>query len=154
MRPLVLWLLNFLPHRTIMRGEEPYLSRYYLLGGPRTDKNGKAKRHWLPFNLFLHCFHASDEPPAHNHPWGWARSLILKGAYRESRLVGRLQCGTEVTIHHTYHPGDINAIGHDTFHYVTLLTPEVWSLFLVGRNVSGWGFITPEGEVDEVKWTT
>jgi len=150
---MIRWLLNFLPHRTIMRGEERYLTRWYLLGAPRTDKQGKAKRHWLPFNLFLHCFHASDEPPAHNHPWDWARSLILKGAYDEVRLVPVEQDSPPWTgqVYRRYRPGSINRIDHDTFHYVTLLTPEVWTLFCVGRNVSGWGFITPEGEVEEVK---
>lgn len=145
-RIFILWLLSFLPHRTIWRGEEKYLTRYYLLGGPRTV--GSTEHKWLPFNLFLHCFHASDEKPAHNHPWTWARSLILKGSYRETRLFDFTS--TSMWLAQTYSPGDVNRIDADTYHYVELLDGPVWTLFLVGRVTQRWGFLTEDGHVDAV----
>jgi hypothetical protein len=129
-------LLALLPHRTIYRNGEKYLTRYYLLGGKR-----RGWRKLLPFNLYIHCFHASDEQPAHNHPWSWSRSLILRGSYREARVIGQLQGGGEVVLHHTYGVGQVNCINADTWHYVTLQTPEVWTLFFAGPRVQCWGFI-------------
>ena len=138
-RALVLWLLAFIPHRTIMRKGAPYLTRWYLLGGPRTPSKGGASR-WARFNLFLHCFHASDEPPAHNHPWSWSRSLILKGAYDEIRVLDE---SPHLTVRQLrrYRAGSISRIAADDFHYVTLLTPDVWTLFLAGPVVQSWGFL-------------
>ena len=138
-RTFLLWLLSFFPQRTIMRNGEKYLTRYYLLGGPRTGARSTIR---LPFNLFVHCFHASDDPPAHNHPWTWARSLILAGEYREMRLLelDRAQLST-AWISRRFGPGAVNRIDADTYHYVTLLTPEVWTLFLVGKNVQDWEFL-------------
>ncbi len=80
---VILWLLSFLPHIVIERPKGvPYLTRYYLLGGPRY-----GLRKWFPFNAYLHQFHSSDAPVPHNHPWAWAKSLILRGAYLEHRMV-------------------------------------------------------------------
>lgn len=148
-RTFVLRLLSFLPHTVIYRAPgEKYLTRYYLLGGPRTK--GTTNHRWFPFNLFLHCFHLSDDPPAHNHPWAWARSLILAGSYRETRLLASLPWRSWLT--ETYRPGDINRIDQDTYHFVELQTKEVWTLFLVGRNVQSWGFLTTKGHVRARDW--
>lgn len=155
------WLLSFFPHRTIYRDTEKYLTRYYLLGGART--NGSTDHKWLPFNLFVHCFHSSDVPPAHNHPWTWARSLILWGSYRETRLLDSpIKLRPTLTsldieywrtwLTEIYKPGDINRIDRDTYHYVELLDDEVWTLFLVGKNVQGWGFLTENGHVRARDW--
>lgn len=137
------WLLGLFPHVMIRREHgRPYLTRYCLLGGsPFTTEHP-----FLPFNLFLHCFHDSDEETPHNHPWGWARSLILAGSYREHRLIKGL-----IWLHQTFKPWDINHIDASTFHYVTLQTPQVWTLFLCGKKVQGWGFsdhgtFVPAGE--------
>lgn len=79
-------------------GESPYLSRYYLFGGPRT-KHGQAfddhgdpivgiKWRDLPVNLYLHKFHRGDDDEAlHSHPWKWSCSFILAGGYSEERRV-------------------------------------------------------------------
>lgn len=128
------------PHVDIYR--EPgvlYLRRYYLLGGPRLG----PQPWWRRWNLYLHCFFTSDEPTPHNHPWG-GYSLILRGSYWEYRLPGRGK---------RFRPGDVNYIAPDTFHYVTLLTDRVWTLFLSGPRTQDWGFMTDHGYVDWYTYT-
>lgn len=137
---------------TIYRGTEKYLTRYWLLGG-HDPKTNSTKHPDLPFNLFLHCFHASDDPPAHDHPWPWARSLILQGSYVETRVrmitrgMMNARPAIDGVMKKTYRPGDVNDIDSSTRHYVTLQTPEVWTLFLVGQKDRPWGFWTPDGWV-------
>lgn len=151
-RRFVLWLLHFIPHVVIKReANVPYLTRYYLLGGPRTQNNPDGKpltriqrlRNWLPINPFLHCFHSSDEPVPHNHPWS-GMAIILKGSYlewRPSTLHPELGCFDGRLLR----PGDVNRLKPDTFHWVELQTPEVWSLFFAGTRVQEWGFKAPDG---------
>src|SRR5689334_601200 len=104
-------LLNLLPHDTIRReGGIPYMTRYYLLGGPRR----KAK--WFPFNIYLHCFHSSDDPVPHNHPWKKAFSYILRGEYREFR-----PAGSYYNVRH-FSPGMINTLNAEDYHWVELIT--------------------------------
>ncbi len=140
------WLLGLFPHILIKReGGRPYLTRYCLLGGsPYTTAHP-----WLPFNLFLHCFHASDEHTPHNHPWRWSRSLILSGSYREHRLLNANSLAfvgayRAIWLDQTFNPGSWNRLDDQTFHWVELQTPKVWTLFLCGKKVQQWGFYTPE----------
>lgn len=135
-------ILSIFPSVTIRReGGQPYLTRWCLLGGSPYD----STHPFLPFNLFLHCFHASDGDTPHNHPWTWARSLILKGSYREYRVLdvaGALAFGRTPSIFaHTYRPGGWNRIDEEMFHHVELETPKVWTLFLCGRKTKQWGFL-------------
>lgn len=125
------WLLDNIPHTTMCReGAIPYLTRWYLLG---KRKLGSRR----PFNLYLHCFHSSDESTPHNHPFSWSASLILKGTYLEFRD----------GVCRWLRPGNINIIKRDDYHYVKLAHP-VWTLFLAGPRVGGWGFQTQDGYVD------
>ncbi len=150
-RRAILWLLAFIPHVTIYReAGVPYMTRYYLLGGPRTGKGASGWRKHLPGNVFLHCFHASDMPIPHNHPFP-GTSLILKGRYREYRAIpttcdlysreGAVYASRDLG------PGDLNQLDAETYHWVELLTPEVWTLFVAGARVQDWGFLTSEGHV-------
>src|SRR5678815_1921164 len=118
MKRFFLWLLNLLPHVTILREKgQPYLTRWCLLGGSPYDTNHP----WFPFNVFVHRFQASDGTDPHNHPWGWARALILWGSYREHRA---LYMPPSIWIHQTFNPGDWNRLDDEIFHHVTLQTPE------------------------------
>ncbi len=136
---VILWLLSFIPHTVIQReAGVPYLTRYYLLGGPRY-----GVRKLFPWNVYLHCFHTSDEPVPHNHPWVWAKSLILRGAYLEHR-------GVRFPKHVVYTKGRWNRLARETFHWVELITPTVWTLFISGPRVkedyaNAWGFYTSQG---------
>jgi hypothetical protein len=163
---VILWLLSWIPHIMIERPKgTPYLTRYYLLGGPRD-----GLRKYFPWNVYLHCFHASDEPVPHNHPWEWAKSLILMGAYLEHRIEGLPPCTSEARSgkacpNHSriagskherfvYTPGKWNTLHADSFHWVDLITPTVWTLFITGPRMSpshegAWGWQTPQGYVPE-----
>lgn len=151
----VLWLLHFIPHYTIYRSAGvPYLTRYYLLGGPRTQNNPDGTpltrmqrlRNRLPWNPFLHCFHSSDEPIPHNHPWAGI-SIILRGSYLEWRP-SEFHPELGLCDGRALRPGDVNRLEADTFHWVELQTPEVWTLFFAGPRMQEWGFQTSEGFVE------
>lgn len=127
-------------------GVSPYLSRYYILGRPRMadgsspfDRFGNPKKDAIWGDgpgIYLHRFHRSDaEPELHNHPFENSASLVLVGGYTEERLVGNTVERRELR------PGDVNVIGHDTFHRVELSGPEAWSLFVVSRKSQSWGFL-------------
>lgn len=125
MAALLTWLSGFLPCRFI-RGEngEPYLERYYVLG-------------WSGFRVYLHRF-VDDDPDRglHDHPWGWAFSLILSGWYWEQRRDG------------VHRRRWVNWLRGDTFHRVVLPIDSAqkqpcWTLFVHGSRVKPWGFLRP-----------
>lgn len=126
-------------------GSSPYLSRWYPighrseLGGAQTffDQHPPAgtREHALPFNLFLHRFHRSDDDGAlHSHPFEWAVSLVLVGGYSEERRRGDRVVRRDVL------PWRINFIRGDTYHRVDLFEHDAWSLFLVGPKLPTWHF--------------
>lgn len=116
----------------------PYLTRYYLIGGPTTrhafDRMGRPKRgvHWAKTDhgLYLHHFHSSDERRMHNHPWDQAASLMLAGGYIEHRPDGS----------NPVLPGERTHLTRDTYHRVELIDNDAWSLFAVGKYVGAWTY--------------
>jgi hypothetical protein len=118
-----------LKSQAIDRDGHAYLTRYFAGG-------------WSPWNrrsgagLYLHHFVDSDPPGSvHSHPWAFAWSLIVVGAYREERCEADGQASTR-----DYRPGDVNVLHPGTKHRVTLLTPDVWSVFLAGPYLQPWSF--------------
>jgi hypothetical protein len=153
-RDVLLWLvplLRLLPfrRRTIMREGAPYLTRIYLT--PSTGRLGKWWRSRFR-GRFLHCFHMSDPDGLHNHPWRDARSLILRGAYYEERVLAKTSKGERIAPEDVakcyattriYWPGDSNMLTEFDWHHVELMSDEVWTLFSVGaKHGKGWGFST------------
>lgn len=126
-------------------GKIPYLSRWYIIGAQR-KADPKLKGNlvdetagfWerLPFNLYLHRFHRSDDAGAlHSHPWKWAVSLILVAGYDEERRVG-----DEVFKRRVW-PFTLNFLTNETYHRVDLIDGRnAWSLFLVGGRSDTWYF--------------
>lgn len=117
-----------LQKESIRRDAAPYLDRYFVAGwSPRQRRPGPA--------IFLHHFVASDaRDHVHSHPWA-AVSLLLVGAYREHRCAAD---GTETV--RELQAGDVNVLAPDDRHRIELLTPDVWSLFLVSDYVQPWAF--------------
>lgn len=153
---MIRWFLRLLTRHVLGRpriifggtGCEPYLSRWFLLpwkrptmpdGSEPFDQFGDTREgvRWPEgWNIYLHCFHRSDEDrELHNHPWQWARSVILAGGYLEERRTP--QGGVAIR---GYLPFSTNSISADTFHRVELLEQDCWSLILVGPKVGTWGF--------------
>jgi hypothetical protein len=115
-----------LPKRTIDHYGDPYLSRHTLL------RLG-------PLRMYLHRFHRPDaDPEHHSHPWPAALAVILTGGYTEERLEnGRVSA-------HERRPGAVHLLRRDTFHRVTHLHGDVWTLFIpIGRNDDAWSFRHP-----------
>lgn len=111
-------ITNSLPCRIIADKGVPYLERYYL---------GQA----LGATFYLHRFVGSDpDRGLHDHPWAWARSLILAGWYLEQTRTG------------THPVRWYNRLTGDSFHRVILPEGrrEVWTLFWHGPYVKQWGF--------------
>ncbi len=107
----------------------PYLKRWYLIRTP-----------W--FSLRFHKILMSDlDRDLHDHPWDWI-SIMVKGSYVE----------TTNRSEKTVKAGMINRHRARTPHKLTLLTPEVWTIFITGREFRQWGFHTPDGWVSSDKY--
>ncbi len=149
----IYWLLFrllslFRPRFDISPGGKPYLIRWYLTPTGKS-KFAKWYRRHCP-GVFLHCFLSSDPDRGwHSHPWEWAWSLILRGSYLESRPSdGPYFVLKLVDVWNRLNPGDTNKIIIGDYHKVKLLTPKVWTLFVVGPLHGGeWSFMNEQGEV-------
>lgn len=150
-----------LPLRTITRDDgQPYLLRWYLCGevgglkyfedGQREPRWWQKALRWLPC-IYVHRFVSSDlDPELHNHPWE-AVSLIVSGGYveerrLESRNLFEIVGGARVTskiVTRTFAPGAVNYLFADTFHRVTLVESDCWTLIKLGKKVQSWGFWCP-----------
>jgi hypothetical protein len=115
---------------------QPYLERYHLLSLP------------FGYRAYLHRFVASDPGRGlHNHPWRHALSLLLCGAYAETRMLdanadNRLQT-------RWLRAGRVNIISGNVFHRVNLAPgTECWSLFIHAPKARSWGFIQQQGYRD------
>lgn len=149
----LLWLTNRLPCRIINAPNgEPYLERYFLF-------------RCLGVTAFIHRIVADDHDRGlHDHPWGWAASLVLVGGYYEQRLKlapnwqAQPPCpddasGKPITVRMRFlWPWRINLLRGDDFHRITLrgsIPVEAWTLFVHGPRRKGWGFLkyasTPSG---------
>lgn len=117
------------PARLISRDGTPYLERYHLasLG---------------PITAYLHRFVSGDgDTEVHDHPWR-AVSICLAGGYTEERMrhldprAGWVSRAVRVT------PWKPNALGLRSFHRIQCAEPDTWTLFIHGRRVKGWGFLS------------
>ena len=152
MRSFLAWFVLFfrLPHRLITRDDgKPYLHRWYLCGEPgglKYFEEGQREMRWwqrafawLPC-IYVHRFVASDDDvELHNHPWE-ATSLIVVGGYREERGYPFKRS----TFFQVFRPWSINRIYADTFHKVTLLEEDCWSIIKCGAKIGTWGFLNVE----------
>jgi hypothetical protein len=103
---------------------QPYLDRVYLW-----------RTRW--FSIRFHKILMSDlDRHLHDHPWNWF-TFMVKGAYFEETAGGG----------RVIHAGMMNGHKAETGHKLTLLTPEVWTIFITGRHLREWGFLTENGWV-------
>lgn len=96
------------------------------------------------FRPMLHKFHRPDGDRAlHNHPWKWAFSIVLRGSYTEERLLDEEEInGTEARRTVTRIVRWFNVLRDTDFHRVRELHgEEVWTLFVTGPRIQGWGFL-------------
>lgn len=103
---------------------QPYLDRLYIF---------RCK--W--FSLRFHKILMSDlDRDLHCHPWNWV-TFMVKGAYIEETQKGKRRIRA----------GMLNGHKATTPHKLTLLTDEVWTIFITGREKRDWGFHTENGWV-------
>lgn len=125
---LLFLLTARLPCRLIPIEDKPYLERYSL---------GKL----FGATFYLHRFVGQDaERHVHDHPWAWARSIVLAGWYEEE-VVCALDINrgwiSRMRIVRWY-----NRITEGTFHRITGTAPGTWTLFFHGpREGRTWGFL-------------
>jgi hypothetical protein len=125
---LLFVLTSRLPCRSIDGDQgEPYLERYYLFGV-------------FGWHAYLHRFVDSDpDRGLHDHPWGWAVSLVLSGGYDEIRAAGS---DLEHMVERHVRPLRLNFLHGDDFHRVVLRDRRpAWTLFLHGPRRKGWCFV-------------
>lgn len=159
MRQFLLRIASRLNRPNIMfdhEGTQPYLSRYYLLRGPRSkngshpfDDFGRPKSNIVRtkgWSLVLHHLHQSDSTSKlHNHGWNWGLSFVLAGGYSEEKLIG------DKIVRRTVKPFSFNFIRPHEFHRVDLLEQDAWTLFLRGPRIKEW-FYRDRVTQSEIKW--
>ena len=138
-----------LPHVTIAKDGDPYLTRWWLL--PFGETRYRARRH-LPA-ILLHHIHRPDADRAmHDHPW-WFVSIVLRGGYVERRAA-------EGFVQAQYRAAGRWAFRRATdLHEIVSVQPGTWTLMIVGPKRREWGFLTADGWVrwdvftDPTVWT-
>lgn len=103
----------------------PIFHRWFLTSRPFGGSTGTP-------GWYLHHLTAPDyDPEEHNHPWERAETRVLRGGYTESRS----------GIRRARLPGDCAGFSGSTFHRITSVLPNTWTLFYAGpKHGRGWGF--------------
>lgn len=143
---LIQCIARLFPKREIYAEDSKlYLERYRVFGWTEGST-------WRGPSLYLHRFCLPDQDVAlHNHPWRRAFSLILAGGYDESRAERRDSLRPYWPNYldgftyreRTLRAGNVNTIGPETYHRITALHGEVWTLFFVWPKSRSWGFWIP-----------
>jgi len=130
LRKLLFKITAGMPCRLInRRGVYPYLERYYL---------GRL----FGVTAYLHRFVARDADEwVHDHPWRWAVAICLTGWYVEERMRWLDPRGWLYVVR-TIFPGRPNIILARDFHRIRNTRPETWTLFLHGKRIKSWGFLS------------
>jgi hypothetical protein len=114
--------------------DAPYLERYYIF-----LKNRKN----FPFNIFIHKFVNSDPDDLHDHPWPYAAMPLWPG-YWEYTIYGKFWRG----------PFSIRYAPSETLHRIELKGDYCWTIFIPGRKIRNWGFVTDDGWVKNEEYLT
>lgn len=103
---------------------QPYLDRVYLF-------------RCRLFSIRFHKILMSDrDRHLHDHPWTWV-TFMVRGAYFETTEAGVRKVRA----------GMVNGHRATTPHKLTLISKEVWTLFITGPEKREWGFHTEDGWV-------
>lgn len=126
-----------------------YMDRWWLFNGypPSTGEADDGQNYdrrrfrWLPSIRVHHILRADTAEHLHDHPWD-ARTIVLRGGYIERRLVWRRPNGGRAIVRRVRMTGDTSTIRFGDFHHIEEVTAEgVWTLFITGRKLGGWGFL-------------
>lgn len=124
---------------------EGYMNRWWLFNAYGFDLNqSENTRHekpikFLPSIRIHHILRADEARDLHDHPWD-ARTIILNGWYRETRLVDGPPGGEEVE--YLRKRGDTAALNYGEYHTISEVSPGgVWTLFMTWDYIGTWGFL-------------
>lgn len=124
----------------------PYLTRWVLLGCDALDNHDPA----IPQSAFVHRLHTADgDRHLHSHPWPWSHGHVLSGGYTEKRctMVYGDRGPDYITnvVKLTYGPRTVNVLNNSgmesDYHSIVHVEPNTYTLFIVGPETSGWGFL-------------
>jgi len=147
------------PYSHIVNPANPddfYMRRFWLFNAYSEDHGKQAagsdvdNRPFknLPSIRVHHIMRPDLERDPHNHPWDCARTVVMQGHYTEVRMDGP-------RVGHMFNrcAGDTATLNHGMFHRILNVSEGgVWTMFLVWKKASSWGFQGPEGDV--VPWRT
>lgn len=113
------------PTQIIGPADRPYMLRWILF----------RYRSWP--RIYIHKFMRSDDDRAlHDHPW-WFISILLKGSYNEVRDDGVVvRSAPSIAFRPLYFRHRILLNWAPT----SLGLEPVWTLFITGPHMRGWGF--------------
>lgn len=127
------------------------INKLFLVKEIRSKKGLLHFRRWrllaTPwFSIFIHEISRRDEDEdPHSHPWNF-RTLVLRGGYEKICYKNGRRTEYNVlrrweTIKHT----------KDEYHRIMVLRDirPVWTLVVVGKRDSEWGYLTEKGCVDK-----
>jgi len=129
---------------------EVYMWRWWLFN-PYSRGAHKAKYWWWPWSVRVHHIMRADaDRDLHDHPWN-ARTVILRGWYREERLVPNNPMALKVLGFSSdaqtreridRRAGDTALLAHGEYHRIDEVPQEgVYTLFITGPWQGMWGFL-------------
>lgn len=96
------------------------------------------------FGVYVHDIYEPDaDRDPHNHPWSFV-SVVLRGHYVE-RLFGDPINKPHSYEERRYNRFSAHKMGRSSAHRITIASPGLKTLILVGPRRSGWGFFTAQG---------
>ena len=101
------------------------------------------------FAVYVHAIRRADsDRHLHNHPWRRFTTVILRGGYDEAVPAGDPFGADSPRRMRTWRQASMHAVRLGDYHAIARLhrTPT-WTVMLVGRRCSDWGYATPAGHV-------
>lgn len=152
-------------HITSRNGSDVYMERYWVFN-PYHPVTGEPRwKPFIPWSIRIHWIRREDrDEHLHDHPWN-ARTIILKGWYKEDRIIEDLGM-----LDHATHPiydsligisggkkgiylrktGDTASLPHGEYHRIREVSPGgAVTLFITGSYRGTWGFLV---NGVKVKW--
>lgn len=118
-----------------------YMGRWWLFNPYPSPEELRSKGDRFPISIRIHHIQKEDDDRAlHDHPWN-ARTIIIKGGYREVREDGKV---------YYREPGDTAGLKFGEYHRITHVHPEgAWTIFITGKYRGTWGFLV---DGTKVQW--
>jgi hypothetical protein len=132
-------------HITSPTTGELYMGRWWLFNPyqPHNDGAGRRWAEWMPSIRIHHIIRPDSDRHLHSHPWN-ARTVILKGGYREERYVSDNRFARAEYLRQ---PGYTGTLSFGEYHRISqVASAGAWTLFITWKKLGSWYF-----DVDGVK---